>query len=186
MKRSRKVWFTIGAPGCGKTTLATTLVTLSLDVATVHLDGIRAALFGSKRAFWDSYDEMRARAVRERYSDQLEWLITKTLFDIVIPNTNLDVSYYNEAKELCDIYGLDFIPIVYDNVTFHELVERNALRAREDQLDIITLQRYWQEFNHADAYWRNIPHWKTSEDKTFTKIYEYQDFDVPANEGAVG
>lgn len=152
----RTIHFTIGPPGCGKTTFANNMVRERSDIATVQLDGIRAALFGSKRAFWDNPSDDRRLVVRKAYGILFKNLLKNTKLDIILPNTNLNVHFYDHAVALAAEFDCRIEVHVFDAVTLGELLERNAIRPMEDRLEPHIVEEYWQAFADPEAYWRKL------------------------------
>lgn len=153
----RTIHFTIGAPGSGKSTFANELIRARDDVATVHLDGIRCALFGSKRAFWDNPTPERREYVRLTYQRAFEALMEDRAgsWDIVLPNTNTDVWFYEHALDMSKAYGYQLQIKLFD-VPINVLLRRNAARPFEDQLKVPTVVEYWERLQREDRYWKDL------------------------------
>lgn len=151
----RTIWFTIGPPGCGKSTFANNLVSQRADVATVHRDGIRAALFGSKRAFWDNPTEERRQLVRQFFTMTLERLLKRTELNIILPNTNLDLSDWHYTWDKAAEFKCSVHTVIFSELTFDDVCQRNVKRHSDDQLSMGHLTRYFDKYNAPDAYWRN-------------------------------
>lgn len=152
----RTIYFTIGAPGSGKTTFANELIRSREDVATVHLDGIRSALFGSKRAFWDNPTDERRQIVRSVYSQLLRDLLKYTSMDIVLPNTNTDIRFYSEAVDRAEEFKCDMKIKIFNQITLPELLKRNAERCEEDRLKEHVVGEYFERMTDPNRYWRSF------------------------------
>lgn len=152
----RTIHLTIGAPGSGKTTFANELIRSRPDVATVHIDGIRSALFGSKRAFWDNPTDERRQLVRSVYSQLFRDLLKYTGMDIVLPNTNTDIRFYSEALAWADEFRCDLKIKLFDQVSLAELLRRNELRCDEDRLQPHVVEEYYERMIAPDRWWRNF------------------------------
>lgn len=156
MRAGRKMVVTCGAPGCGKTTYALMWLREGHGHrAVVSLDGLRHALFGSKRAFWDSgpTDEM-SDMVRNAYAKVVWDLASHTDWDIMLPNTNLDGWFWLHAEHVAGTFGMDLETRVFMEVGLEELLARNALRPHEDRLEEHVVRDYYERFCHEGAIWR--------------------------------
>lgn len=151
----RTIHFTIGAPGSGKTSYANRLIRERSDVGTVHLDGIRCAAFGPKRAFWDNPTPERREFCRNMYAKLFNDLMKWTEWDVVLPNTNTDPWFYEHARHMASQYKSDLNIILFD-VPLDELLRRNARRDFEDQLKVPTVIEYWERLQREDRYWKDL------------------------------
>ncbi|QIG74924.1 polynucleotide 5'-kinase and 3'-phosphatase protein [Rhizobium phage RHph_I72] len=149
----RRLHFTIGPPGCGKTTLAQTFLQQPKR-AVVSLDGLRHALFNGKRAFWDNPTEERRWLVRKAYDAMCYDLRERTDWDIMLPNTNLDPWFWDHAQ-MC-FYQWDIVVHIFDDVPLKTLLERGAQRPVEDKISPEVITEYYERFIAHDAYWRSL------------------------------
>nr|QIG67108.1 polynucleotide 5'-kinase and 3'-phosphatase protein [Rhizobium phage RHph_TM26] len=149
----RRVHFTIGPPGCGKTTLAHDFLQQSKR-AVVSLDGLRAGLFNGKRAFWDNPTEERRQLVRWAYDQSCNLIRNNTDWDVMLPNTNVGHEFWLHARYA--FRGWEFIVHIFDDVSLEELLRRGALRPLEDRISPEVITEYWDRFNAPDAYWRSL------------------------------
>lgn len=152
----RTIYFLLGPPGCGKTTWANDQIRAREDVATVHLDGIRAAAFGSKRAFWDNPNAERRATVRNLYQTIFNQLLSFTEHHIILPNVNVDPWFWENAKALAETYNCVVEPVFLGTVSLEELLKRNQVRPAEDQLKPHIVEEYYNNFHAPDAWWRSI------------------------------
>lgn len=151
--RSRRLHFTIGPPGCGKTTLAHDFLRQPKR-AVVSLDGLRAGLFNGKRAFWDNPTEERRQVVRWAYDQSCRLIRDNTDWDIMLPNTNVGEEFWQHARDTFP--GWEFVICIFDDVSLETLLERGARRPPEDLIPPEVIKEYWDRFNAPDAYWRKF------------------------------
>lgn len=158
----RTIHFMIGPPGCGKTTLSIGLVRGNPNSATVHLDGFRAAIAGSKRAFWDNPTPERKGLVDWLYDRTLVRLLWDTDFDIILPNTNLDQlrhdRLYSRINEMTRARReqIHIQHHIFDAVPLKDLLEINMRRGPDDQLEPSVVVDYYNRMHAPDAYWRTL------------------------------
>lgn len=158
MTKTKTIWVTIGPPGCGKTTWATKFCREYPNAVCVNLDGIRHAVYGSKRTFWDNPAPIRREVVDAVYQNMLRGFCIHQFRNIIVPNTNLRKVYWDEITEFAKEYGYKVRALVFDHVSWPALLDRNDVRPLEDRLEPKVVMQYYEEFMAPDAYWRSIEH----------------------------
>lgn len=157
-----KVTMTVGCPGAGKTTWASSLDRRSTIV--LCLDDFRACLFGNRQFFWDevAFTQSWARQYVWRcYCAALLEAVADKLADVVLCNTA--IQQWERDLRILSRYGIRPVLRIFD-VPLPTLLERNKTRPVCECMDEEYIKRAYSEFTADDAWWR---------DPQFVKEYHY-------------
>ena len=110
----------VGAPGAGKSTLATKLAK-SENAFVISGDEVRAELYGDS-AVQGKWEEIH---------DRIEELVSESVgTPVVLDGTHYLASYRKEALALLRSYGYDEVEAVVVNPSLEDCIFRNANRHR--------------------------------------------------------
>jgi len=115
-----KAFVMVGAPGAGKSTLATKLAK-SENAFVISGDEVRAELYGDS-AVQGKWEEIH---------DRIEELVSESVgTPVVLDGTHYLASYRKEALALLRSYGYDEVEAVVVNPSLEDCIFRNANRHR--------------------------------------------------------
>ena len=115
-----KAFVMVGAPGAGKSTLATQLAE-NENAFVISGDEVRAELYGdpSNQGNW------------EEINDRIEELVSEAVgTPVILDGTHYLSSYRKEAQALLRSYGYDEVEAVVVNPPLEDCIFRNANRHR--------------------------------------------------------
>ena len=115
-----KAYVMVGAPGAGKSTLASKIAELE-SAFIISGDNIRSELYGDE-ANQGNWTEIH---------DRIEELVSEAVgVPIILDGTHYLASYRKEALILLRSYGYDEIEAIIVNPPLEECIYRNAMRHR--------------------------------------------------------
>ena len=115
-----KAFVLVGAPGAGKSTLATQ-IEKEENAVVISGDEIRAELYGNAAA----------QGKWEEIHDRIEEMVSESCgVPVVLDGTHYLASYRREALALLRSYGYDDIEAIVVNPPLEECIFRNANRHR--------------------------------------------------------
>jgi predicted kinase len=115
-----KAYVMVGAPGAGKSTLATQLAE-NENAFVISGDEVRAELYG----------DLANQGNWEEINDRIEELVSEAVgTPVILDGTHYLSSYRKEAQALLRSYGYDEVEAVVVNPPLEDCIFRNANRHR--------------------------------------------------------
>jgi predicted kinase len=124
-----KAYVMVGAPGAGKSTLASKLAR-SEQAVIISGDEVRAELFGDEpnRGTWTEIDD--------RIEELLSEAVGRT---VILDGTHCLVSDRSDTLALLRSYGYDEIVAIVVDTSLEECILRNATRSRHVPRHVLTV-----------------------------------------------
>ncbi len=171
----RYLLFTVGAPGCGKSTW---IKNNGLEEYTISPDNLRF-LFGSIETKIDGRNAMTLK------NDNEVWKLVFDLIErrmktgdlIVIDATHSSNRMISAYKNLIDRYRYRAIAIDFRNINLETILSQNKMRSEEQHVSDSEIKRICERLKTFEIpNWVNVYDYKNNLDnimKDFIKIYDY-------------